>query len=157
MEAQLLNSNYESRSITPSTASTAVTKTTAAEETLATVPIPAWMLVGKRLNIVLSCTSANTLATVRTWRVKLGGTTVGQFTQTASASAYSAQLILCDRGTSAQRSVWVGTQVVTVSANAYTAAIATSAATTLTITAEIASVAGSETTTLEFYVVELIN
>jgi len=157
MEAQLLRNSRASSSIAPTTAKTAVVKSTAAEQTLATVNIAAGQIVGRTLNVFVSCTNTNTLATVRTWKVKLGGTVVGQFTQNASNNLYSAEMYICDRGDNTQRGALAGINGSTQGANAYTAAIDTTAATTLTITAEIASIAGSETTTLEFYCVELIS
>jgi len=156
MEVKLLNGARNALNLSPSTANTAVTSAVAAETTMATVNIGAGQLVGKSLNVVVSNTNANTLATVRTWRVKLGGTTLAQWTQTASGAIYSVQLSIADRGNNTQRSAWHGTLNCTISANAYTSSITTTAATTLTITAEQASVAGSETTTLEFYYAELV-
>lgn len=151
-----LMSRRTALNLSPSTANTAVTSAVAAETTMATVNIGAGQLVGKSLNVVVSNTNANTLATVRTWRVKLGGTTLSQWTQTGSGAIYSVQLSIADRGNNTQRAAWHGTLNCTISANAYTASITTTAATTLTITAEQASVAGSETTTLEFYYAELV-
>jgi len=148
-------SSKSAKTISPSTDDVAVPKSTAAEATMATVNIPAGMLVGKKLNVRIHCTIANTLATIRTMRIKLGATTVGQFTL-STAPAGSVDFMLCDRGDNTQRAGWMGAQSATLSASTYTASIDTTAATTLTITGEIASVAGSETLTLEFYNVELI-
>ena len=157
MEVQLLNGTRTSKNLSPSTANTAVPSAVAAETTMATVNIAAGQLVGKTLSVVVANTNTNTLATVRTWRAKLGGTTIAQWVQSGSGAIYSVQFMLADRGTGAQRSAWIGTINCTVSANGYTSSISTSAATTLTITAEQASVAGSEITTLEFFSVEILN
>lgn len=149
-------SSKAAKTISPSTDDVAVVKATAAEATMATVNIPAGMLVGKKLNVRIHFTIANTLATTRTIRIKLGATTVGQFTQSGTTPAGSVDFMLCDRGDNTQRSGWMGVQSATLSASTYTSGIDTTSATTLTITGEIASVAGSETLTLEFYNVELI-
>jgi len=151
------SSSRSVRAISPSTDDVAVPKSTAAEATMATVDIPAGLMTGKKLGVKVHFTNANTLATVRTWRVKLGGTVMAQWTQSGSTPAGGVDILICDRGDNTQRSAWMGIQGVTASASTYTASITTTAATTLTITAEIASIAGSETTTLEFYVVEIIS
>lgn len=149
-----------SKSIAPSTSNTAASATAAgaslAETTLATVTIPAGMMVGKGLNIFISVTATNNIANTRRWVLKLGGTVIGEFTTTAAIN--SAQTYVCDRGTGAQRSAWAGTAgTLTLTQNAYTAAIATSAATTLTVSVSQAASAVGDISTLEFYVVELIS
>lgn len=153
-------SQSASKSITPTTAHTAVSATAAgaslAETTLATVNLAARQLVGKNLNVYVSYTATNNLANTRTWYIKLGGTVIGQFTTTAAQN--STQLYLCDRGVNTQRAAWAGnTGTLTVTSNGYTAAIDTTAATTLTISVSQASSAVGDISTLEFYIVELIS
>jgi len=156
MEVQLLNGTRSSINLAPSTANTAVSSAVAAETTLATINVGANQMVNRAVRLVITSTSTNTLVTVRTWRVRLGGTIVAQWTPNVSGAIYSVEFSIFDRGNNNQRSTWHGTLNSITSANAYTSAIATTAATTITITAEQASVSGSEITTLEAYYVELI-
>lgn len=160
MEASLLNSTQSTRNIAPSTSGTqASVSGTTNETTLATVSLAANQIKNKTLRIIMSCSSTNTLATSRTWRVRLGGiggTVLAQFTQAGSAASYAAALVIRDRSGSSQRATFFGSQAATISANAYTAAIDTTAATTLVITCQLGATAGSEQGALEFYACEVI-
>lgn len=160
MEAYLLNSTLSTRTIAPSTSGTqASVSGTTNETTLATISLNANQIKDKTIKMILSCSSTNTLATSRTWRVRLGGiggTVLGQFTQSGSAASYAAALVIRDRSGSSQRATFFGSQSATPSANAYTATVDTTTATTIVITCQLGATAGSEQGALEFYTCEVV-
>ncbi len=143
---------------------------TTAETVLKIIPLPAGVVSAKTIMMAVSCSLANTAATVRTFRVRistvapvdgtgtsgLAGTVIGQWTQSASNTACSVELAIRDRLGAAQRSAPIGQQSAAMSQNAWTAASDTTAAREIVITCQLAASAGSETGVVEFYTAELI-
>ena len=144
---------------------------TTSETVLKIISIPAYLISSKTLMMAVSCSLANTAATVRTFRVRLStvapvdgtgtsglaGTVIGQWTQSASNTACSVELAIRDRLGAAQRSAPVGQQSASMAANAWTAASDTTAAREIVITCQLAASGGSETGVVEFYTAELVS
>jgi hypothetical protein len=140
------------------------------EAVMKIIPLPAGRISAKTLMLVVSCSLANTVATTRTFRVRistvapvdgsgtsgLAGTVIGQWVQAVSQTSLSIELAIRDRLGASQRSVPIGQQSATSAANAWAAASATSADREIVITCQLAASAGGETGVVEFYTAELV-
>lgn len=143
---------------------------TTSETVLKIISIPAYLISSKTLMLAVSCSLANTAATVRTFRVRLStvapvdgtgtsglaGTVIGQWTQAASNTACSVELAIRDRLGAAQRSAPVGNSA-SMAATVWTAASDTTAAREIVITCQLTASGGSETGVVEFYTAELVS
>lgn len=144
-----------SRILGMSSAAVAAPSNDTNENILATINIP--ILPATALITFRAQTSQTNNANVKTMRMRLGGiggTDIWTGTNIASQARYYFDGFIQNRGaTNSQASAFVSGATALASSTITTAAIDTSAATTLVITAQKAT--GTDTVTLEHYYVQL--